>query len=84
MWYTYDQSGRFNIRHSCEHSDNLPQYGWIRHDGTEYGQQRIIDHSMWYGNQTLHCFIILVLYTMEGVLILLFRTSCIIISSAHF
>ena len=83
MWYAYDQSGRFNIRHSCEHSDNLPQYGWIRHDGTEYGQQRIIDHSMWYGNQTLHCFIILS-YKMESVLILLFRTSCIIISSAHF
>ena len=50
MWYRYDQSGSFSIRHSCEHSDRLPQYGWIRHDGTGYGEQRIVDHGTWYGD----------------------------------
>ena len=49
MWYTYDKPGQLNIRHSCEHGDRLPQYGWIRHDGTGFGQQRIVDHSRWYG-----------------------------------
>ena len=45
MWYSYDRSGQFSIRHSCEHGDQLPQFGWDRHDGTSYGQQRIVDHS---------------------------------------
>ena len=45
MWFSYDQSGQLQLRHWCEHGDKLPRYGWIRHDGTEYGQQRIVDHS---------------------------------------
>jgi hypothetical protein len=46
MWYSYDGSGKMEIRHSCQHGDGLKQYGWIRHDGTSYGQQRIVDHEM--------------------------------------
>ncbi|CAI8033803.1 Mannosyl-oligosaccharide glucosidase [Geodia barretti] len=46
MWYSNDGSGRMEIRHSCQHGDDLRQYGWIRHDGTSYGQQRIVDHEM--------------------------------------
>ena len=45
MWYTYDHPGELNIRHTCEHGDRLLQYGWVRHDGTNFGQQRIVDHS---------------------------------------
>ena len=45
MWFSYDQSGQLQLRHWCEHGDRLPRYGWISHDGTDYGQQRIVDHS---------------------------------------
>ena len=47
MWYSYDGSGKMEIRHVCQHGDGLRQYGWIRHDGTSYGQQRIVDHGMY-------------------------------------
>ena len=43
MWFVYD--GQFNIRHTCEHGDHLQRYGWIRHDGTSFGQQEIIDNG---------------------------------------
>ena len=43
MWFTYD--GQFNVRHTCEHGDHLHRYGWIRHDGTSFGQQEIVDNS---------------------------------------
>ena len=41
MWFAYD--GEFSLRHSCEHGDRLQWYGWIRHDGTSFGQQEITD-----------------------------------------
>ena len=43
MWFVYD--GQFNIRHTCEHGDHLQRYDWIRHDGTSFGQQEIIDNG---------------------------------------
>ena len=33
------------MRHSCEQSDKLPRYGWIRHDGINFGMQEIVDHG---------------------------------------
>ena len=45
MWFVYD--GQFNIRHTCEHGDKLQRYGWVRHDGTSFGQQEIIDNGGW-------------------------------------
>ncbi len=32
-----------SLRHSCEESDRLAKYGWIRHDGVSYGAQELID-----------------------------------------
>ena len=43
LWMVYD--GQFNLRHTCEHSDGLQRYGWIRHDGTSFGQQEILDNG---------------------------------------
>ena len=45
MWFVYD--GQFNIRHTCEHGDHLQRFGWVRHDGTSFGQQEIIDNGQW-------------------------------------
>ena len=36
------------IRHMCEHGDNLRQYGWTKHDGRHFGQQDIIDSCKHY------------------------------------
>lgn len=30
----------------CEQGDNLKKYGWIEHDGVNFGVQEIIDHNM--------------------------------------
>lgn len=30
-------------RHWCEQGDNLERYGWLKHDGTNFGIQEIID-----------------------------------------
>lgn len=43
LWMVYD--GQFNLRHTCEHGDHLQRYGWIRHDGTTFGQQEIFDNG---------------------------------------
>ncbi|CAH0487051.1 unnamed protein product [Peronospora farinosa] len=31
------------IRHECRQEDNLQRYGWVEHDGTHYGVQKIED-----------------------------------------
>ncbi len=43
MWFNYD--GQFNIRHTCEHGDDLRKYGWTHHDGAGFGQQEILDNG---------------------------------------
>ena len=46
MWFSgqsYD--GNIHMRHSCEQIDKLPRYGWIRHDGINFGMQEIVDHG---------------------------------------
>ncbi|KAK9891824.1 hypothetical protein WA026_016621 [Henosepilachna vigintioctopunctata] len=32
-----------HLRHWCEQSDNLDRYGWLQHDGLNFGIQEIVD-----------------------------------------
>jgi len=32
------------IRHWCSQDDQLPAYGWIAHDGVNFGAQEIVDN----------------------------------------
>lgn len=45
MWYFPRQllGGGKGIRHWCESGDNLPKYGWTKHDGRTFGIQEIYD-----------------------------------------
>lgn len=31
------------IRHTCEQSDQLESYGWLKHDGVNFGIQEIVE-----------------------------------------
>lgn len=31
------------IRHTCEQSDQLESYGWLKHDGLNFGIQDIVE-----------------------------------------
>ncbi|CAG5036791.1 unnamed protein product [Parnassius apollo] len=42
MWYELGTTHK-GIRHWCEQNDNLPTYGWLRHDGVTFGEQHISD-----------------------------------------
>lgn len=44
MWFPQlSPDGQVTIRHTCEQSDGLPKYGWLKHDGTNFGSQQIVD-----------------------------------------
>ncbi|KAI8426913.1 hypothetical protein MSG28_014583 [Choristoneura fumiferana] len=43
MWYDLASVAQKGIRHWCDQSDNLPSYGWLRHDGVMFGEQHILD-----------------------------------------
>jgi mannosyl-oligosaccharide glucosidase len=45
MWLSPSQyrSGDLPLRHWCEQGDNLERYGWLEHDGTNFGVQELID-----------------------------------------
>ncbi|CAG9861004.1 unnamed protein product [Phyllotreta striolata] len=45
MWYFPQRlgPGGDGIRHWCEQGDNLEKYGWLQHDGENFGIQEIID-----------------------------------------
>lgn len=45
MWYSPKKltRGGDGIKHWCEQGDNLDQYGWIAHDGANFGVQEIYD-----------------------------------------
>lgn len=46
LWFSqYPKSGQLQIRYTCEQGDNLPKYGWLRHDGVSYGEQEIVDED---------------------------------------
>ena len=38
MWLGVKE-GHYSLRHTCEESDKLSRYAWVRHDGATYGQQ---------------------------------------------
>lgn len=38
MWLGVKE-GRYSLRHTCEESDKLSKYAWVRHDGANYGRQ---------------------------------------------
>lgn len=41
MWLS--QSGSSSLRHTCEQGDGLARYGWLMHDGVNFGVQEIKD-----------------------------------------
>ncbi|KAM4809599.1 mannosyl-oligosaccharide glucosidase [Rhinophrynus dorsalis] len=41
MWMA--QSGPHSLRHTCEQGDGLARYGWLLHDGVNFGVQEIRD-----------------------------------------
>lgn len=44
MWFTQKlKNQNLAIRHWCNQWDGLPKYGWVRHDGVNFGVQRIVD-----------------------------------------
>ncbi|XP_061439744.1 mannosyl-oligosaccharide glucosidase [Rhineura floridana] len=42
MWM-HQLEGDIHLRHTCEQSDSLPRYGWLLHDGINFGVQEIHD-----------------------------------------
>ncbi|KAE9454234.1 hypothetical protein C3L33_13867, partial [Rhododendron williamsianum] len=45
MW-TGVKDGRFSMRHVCQNADELKKYGWMRHNGRDYGHQELVDQDM--------------------------------------
>lgn len=46
MWFTHKiKNQNLPIRHWCNQWDRLQQYGWLRHDGVNFGTQRIVDEE---------------------------------------
>ncbi|KAM9329267.1 mannosyl-oligosaccharide glucosidase [Gastrophryne carolinensis] len=41
MWLS--QSGPTSLRHTCEQGDGLSRYGWLQHDGVNFGVQELVD-----------------------------------------
>ena len=42
MWFSRKQ-GQLNIRHDCDQGDTSIVYSWLRHDGSTFGEQEIVD-----------------------------------------
>lgn len=45
MWLQHGERGG-QLRHSCEQSDGLARYGWLMHDGENFGAQEIRDGAL--------------------------------------
>uniref|UniRef100_A0A131Y4M3 Mannosyl-oligosaccharide glucosidase n=1 Tax=Ixodes ricinus TaxID=34613 RepID=A0A131Y4M3_IXORI len=46
MWFSQKlKNQNLGIRHWCSQWDGLEQYGWVRHDGVNFGVQRIVDEE---------------------------------------
>ncbi|KAL4640485.1 mannosyl-oligosaccharide glucosidase-like [Arapaima gigas] len=43
MWMRQFSEPDVNLRHTCEQGDRLPSYGWLMHDGLNFGIQEIRD-----------------------------------------
>ncbi|KAF1553121.1 Mannosyl-oligosaccharide glucosidase, partial [Eudyptes schlegeli] len=46
MWLRQREGGG-GLRHTCEQSDGLSRYGWLMHDGENFGLQEIEDGDLW-------------------------------------
>ncbi|KAK4764390.1 hypothetical protein SAY87_013828 [Trapa incisa] len=45
MWIGV-KDGRYSIRHICQDNDGLNSYGWISHNGRDFGHQKLVDQGM--------------------------------------
>uniref|UniRef100_A0A1D1XWE2 Mannosyl-oligosaccharide glucosidase n=1 Tax=Anthurium amnicola TaxID=1678845 RepID=A0A1D1XWE2_9ARAE len=45
MWIGI-KDGQYHLRHVCQDSDDLKTYGWIDHNGRDYGRQVLVDHGL--------------------------------------
>ncbi|NXI44027.1 MOGS glucosidase, partial [Galbula dea] len=45
MWLQHGEGGG-SLRHTCEQSDGLSRYGWVMHDGENFGVQEIQDGGL--------------------------------------
>ncbi|NXV87217.1 MOGS glucosidase, partial [Calonectris borealis] len=45
MWLQQSEGGG-SLRHTCEQSDGLSRYGWLMHDGENFGVQEIEDGEL--------------------------------------
>ena len=46
MWFTqFSKERPLPLRHTCEQGDHLPRYGWLMHDGKDFGSQEIVDKN---------------------------------------
>lgn len=43
MWMSQNSHSDVNLRHTCEQGDGLSSYGWLIHDGVNFGMQQIRD-----------------------------------------
>lgn len=43
MWMRQFSTKAVNLRHTCEQGDGLSSYGWLMHDGINFGTQQIQD-----------------------------------------
>lgn len=44
MWLGVTQQ-QYRTRHTCEQSDEMEGYGWLRHDGVKFGRQVLLLRS---------------------------------------
>lgn len=44
MWLGI-KNGQYYLRHVCQDSDELSTYGWVEHNGRDYGRQVLRDHG---------------------------------------
>ncbi|CAI0381113.1 unnamed protein product [Linum tenue] len=45
MWLGV-KDGRYHMRHVCQDSDELSKYGWIAHNGRDFGKQELVDQEL--------------------------------------
>lgn len=45
MWMRQFSDLDVNLRHTCEQGDHLQGYGWLMHDGINFGVQEIRDND---------------------------------------
>lgn len=45
MWIGV-KDGQYHLRHNCKDSDELGTYGWVEHNGRDYGRQVVVDHGL--------------------------------------